>query len=81
MAAETIHAVLVIDDATTDDVRCVIRAVRSTAAESDCPAWPDKLAVIVRDAADELSEHVANIVSSSRLRTPSPTTVGLARTV
>jgi hypothetical protein len=71
MTAETMHAVLVIDidDATTEEVRCVIRAVRSSAASSDCAGWPDNLAVVVRSDADALSDHVARIVSASQLKT------------
>jgi hypothetical protein len=71
MTVETIHAVLVIDieEATADEVRCVLRAVRSTAAHSDCRAWPEEMAVIAGKDADDLAEHVAHIVSGSRLRT------------
>jgi hypothetical protein len=70
MADETMHAVLVIDmdDATAEEIRCVIRAVRSSAVDSDCPGWPDQLAVLVRAGADALSEHVSHIVSDSRLQ-------------
>ena len=71
MADKTMHSVLVIDmdDATTDEIRCVIRAVRSSAARSDCEGWPDQLAVVVGDDADALSTHLGRIVSASRLRT------------
>jgi hypothetical protein len=62
------HAVMVIDmdDATTEEIRCVVRAIRKSAARSDCPGWPDQLAVLVKDSADEISERVQHAVDEHR---------------
>jgi hypothetical protein len=65
---EKMHAVMVVDmdDATTEEIRCVIRAIRQCAARSDCPGWPDQLAVLVNATADEVSERVQDAVAEHR---------------
>lgn len=62
------HAVMVIDmvDATADEIRCVIRAVRASAARSHCEGWPDEIAVLVGDAADDVTARVATAVAEQR---------------
>lgn len=54
------HAVMVIDmdDATEDEIRCVLRAVRDSAARTACPGWPDEVAILVDARADDISERV-----------------------
>jgi hypothetical protein len=65
--SERMHAVMVIDmdDATAEEIKCVIRAVRRSAARTDCPGWPDQLAVLVNEAADEVSERVERAVAEN----------------
>jgi hypothetical protein len=65
---EKMHAVMVIDmdDATADEIRCVVRAIRQSAARSDCPGWPDEVAILVNATADELSERVRRVVAEHR---------------
>jgi hypothetical protein len=64
-AEEKMHAVMVIDmdDATADEIRCVVRAIRQSAARSECPGWPDQLAILVDESADDITKRVQAVVA------------------
>jgi hypothetical protein len=61
------HAVMIIDmpNATADEIQTVFRAVRECAAESDEPGWPEDLAVLVGDAATEISEQARQAIEQT----------------
>lgn len=63
------HAVVVIDmpSATNTEVQDIVRALRQSATASDNQAWPDEFAILVDDAADELSMHVNRTLKLSGL--------------
>lgn len=69
---DKMHAVMIIDmdGATADEIRCVVRAIRQSAARSDCPGWPDQLAILVDASADDISERVHVAVSAHRYAVP-----------
>jgi hypothetical protein len=71
-ADEKMHAVMVIDmdDATAAEIRCVVRAIRQSAARSECPGWPDQLAILVNASADEIADRVQVAVAEHRYPVP-----------
>ena len=62
------HAVMIIDmpNATADEIQTVFRAVRECAAESENPGWPEDLAVLIGDAATEISEQARRAIEQAR---------------
>jgi hypothetical protein len=52
-------------DATADEIQAVFRSVRECAASGGAPGWPEDLAVLVGDAATEISEHVQRAIKLS----------------
>ena len=61
------HAVMIIDmpNATADEIQTVFRAVRECAAESENPGWPEDLAVLIGDAATEISEQARRAIEQA----------------
>jgi hypothetical protein len=62
------HAVMIIDmpDASADEIQTVFRSIRECAAQTDAPGWPEDLAVLVGDAATEISDRVGRAIEESR---------------
>jgi hypothetical protein len=62
------HAVMIIDmpDATADEIQAVFRSVRECAASGDSAGWPEDLAVLVGEAATEISEQVQRAIKQSQ---------------
>jgi hypothetical protein len=61
------HAVMIIDmpNASADEIQTVFRSVRECAAQTDAPGWPEDLAVLVGDAATEISDRVRQAIEES----------------
>jgi hypothetical protein len=62
------HAVMIIDmpNASADEIQTVFRSVRECAAQTEAPGWPEDLAVLVGDAAVDISERVRLAVAANR---------------
>jgi hypothetical protein len=62
------HAVMIIDmpNASAEEIQTVFRSVRECAAQTEAPGWPEDLAVLVGDAAVDISERVRLAVAANR---------------
>jgi hypothetical protein len=61
------HAVMIIDmpNASADEIQTVFRSIRECAAQTEEPGWPEDLAVLVGDAATEISDQVRQAIEQS----------------
>jgi hypothetical protein len=54
-------------NATSEEIQAVFRSIRECAAQGEVDAWPEHLAVLVGDAATEISERAREAIAQRKI--------------